>query len=135
MLVPGPASARGRDNASGPSAASVPAWTVCKAEGAPVRTGRGFRQTFYLSGVVPSTNDPDVGKAFALFIEQKYLGKKMHSPCECWSARSQAEAQDSIKKKVDSSRWNIEYVATSWTNTPASPATDTTSQGQNSESP
>jgi hypothetical protein len=133
LFMLAPVWAQGDESASGPSAPPVPAWTVCKAEGTAVRTNRGFRKTFYLSGAVPSPDDRGFGEAFARFIEEKYSGKR--DVPKCWSAGSQAEAQDSIEKKVGDSRWNITYVATSWTNTPASPSTDVMSQGQDAETP
>lgn len=130
----GSARAQGNENASIASAPAVPAWTVCKAEGTAVRTDRGTRQTFYLSGVVPSAPDPAVGKGFTQFIEKKYTGKSMQRLPECWSSPTQAEAQDSIDKKVGASRWNIAYVATGWINEPASPAPEAAPQETPTES-
>ena len=111
-------------------------WTVCKAEGIAVRTSHGVRDTYYLSGAVTSPKDQGFVKAFARYIEVKHLeGKTMRDLPSCWTAVSEAEAQGSIEKKVGSSRWNITYIATGWTNTPAIPATDAMLQGPPAESP
>jgi len=128
MLAPVPARAQRAEGAA--------VWTVCKAEGIAVRTSHGVRDTYYLSGAVTSPKDQGFAKAFARYIEVKHLeGKTMRDLPSCWTADSEAEAQGSIEKKVGSSRWNITYIATGWTNTPAIPATDAMLQGPPAESP
>ena len=104
------------NGAAGPSASPVSRWTMCVAPGAPSSINSGTRRTMYISGTVltvPPSNEQDVGKAFARFIENKFLAKGMSSFPNCWSGSSASDAQRGLKGRADCSRW--ECVETGWT--------------------